>query len=128
MARTIGVNDGGGTIRNSLGGVNEKEVFWKAARWVDYAGPITPRTTEGITLMDHPSNPNHPAVFHVRNDGWMGASVSFDAPRVLKPGTPLILRYGFHVHSGLPSTNEIQRHWTAFAARPVKPFPEEKKQ
>jgi len=39
MAKTIGVNDGGGRIRNSEGGVNEKEVLWKRARWVDYSGP-----------------------------------------------------------------------------------------
>jgi len=35
MAKTIGVNDGGGRIRNSEGAVNEKDVFWKRAKWVD---------------------------------------------------------------------------------------------
>ena len=48
MAKTIGVNDGGGTIRNSQGGVNEKEIFWKRAKWVDYSGPITDENIEGI--------------------------------------------------------------------------------
>src|SRR4030095_844411 len=80
MAKTIGVNDGGGTIRNSEGAVNESEVFWKTARWVDYSGPITARASEGIVLMDHPDNPHHPAVYHVRNDGWMGASLTFAGP------------------------------------------------
>jgi hypothetical protein len=47
-AKTIGVNDGGGTIRNSEGGVNEKEIFWKRAKWVDYSGPITSLTTRTI--------------------------------------------------------------------------------
>ncbi len=61
MAKTIGVNDGGGRIRNSEGGVNEKEIFWKQARWVDYSGPIETGRIEGITLFDHPSNPNHPS-------------------------------------------------------------------
>src|SRR5437773_912718 len=41
MAKSIGVNDGGGTMRNSDGKVNEKEVFWKPAKWVDYSGAIT---------------------------------------------------------------------------------------
>ena len=45
MAKTIGVNDGGGRIRNSEGGVNEREVLWKRARWVDYSGPITAHAT-----------------------------------------------------------------------------------
>ena len=74
MAKTIGVNDGGGKIRNSEGAVNEKEVLWKKARWVDYSGAIINDKIEGITLFDHPSNPNYPTYFHVRNDGWMGAS------------------------------------------------------
>ena len=41
MAKTIGVHDGGGTIRNSEGGVNEAGVHEKPARWCDYSGPIT---------------------------------------------------------------------------------------
>src|SRR5205823_2801627 len=76
MAKTIGVHDGGGMIRNSAGDVNEKEVFRKPAKWVDYSGPTTKHAREGITLLDHPGNPNHPTVFHVRDDGWMGASVT----------------------------------------------------
>lgn len=82
MAKPIGVHDGGGMIRNAEGGVNEKGVLWKPTRWADYSGPITASAREGITVMDHPSNPNHPSVFHARDDGWMGASLTFDAPRV----------------------------------------------
>ena len=37
------------------------------------SGPIAPEVIEGITLMDHPSNLNHPSVFHVRGDGWVAA-------------------------------------------------------
>ena len=81
----------------------------------------------GITLMDHPANPNHPSVFHVRNDGWMGASLTFDTPRALKPGAPLILRYGLYVHGGMPSTNAIQRQWLKFAARALDQLPEGRK-
>jgi hypothetical protein len=119
MAKTIGVRDGGGIIRNSEGGVNEKLVLWKPARWVDYSGPITANAREGITLMDHPSNPNHPTVFHVRDDGWMGASLTFAGPRVLKPGTPLRLRYGLYVHAGVPSVVDLQQHWQVFSELPL---------
>ena len=115
MAKSLGVNDGGGTIRNSAGQVNEKEVFWKPAKWVDYSGAIVDKTTEGITLMDHPDNPNHPSVYHVRNDGWMGASVSFDAPRTIEPGKSLRLRYGLYVHAGQPSLEALEGQWAAFA-------------
>jgi hypothetical protein len=118
MAKTIGVNDGGGRIRNSEGGVNEKEVLWKQARWVDYSGAIENGKLEGITLFDHPSNPNHPSYFHVRNDGWMGASLTFDGPRELSPDKPLHLRYGLYVHSDMKPLPEIERQWKRFAEMP----------
>jgi hypothetical protein len=116
MAKTIGVHDGGGTSRNSAGGVNEKGTLWKSARWLDYSGPVAPGVNEGLTLMDHPANPNHPTVFHVRDDGWMGASLTFDGPREIRPGKSLRLRYGLWVHRGVPSAEKIDEQWRAFAA------------
>jgi methane monooxygenase PmoA-like len=119
MAKTIGVNDGGGEIRNSEGGINETNVLWKRARWVDYSGPIKPGATEGITLMDHPSNPNHPTYFHVRNDGWMGTSLTYDAPRAVHKTHPLKLRYGFCIHRGSPKLPSLEKSWRAFADLPL---------
>lgn len=127
MAKSIGVHDGGGTIRNSEGMVNEKDVFWKAAKWVDYSGAIVSRTVEGITLMDHPSNPNHPAVFHVRNDGWMGASLTFKESMTIAPGKSLRLRYGLYVHSGQPSVAALAGRWAAFAKTSVTDLTPRKK-
>jgi hypothetical protein len=128
MAKTIGVHDGGGTIRNSEGAVNEPQVHEKPARWCDYSGPIArensgdnrtsaamPDSTAGITLLDHPSNPNHPTVFHVRDDGWMGAALTFAAPRTIEPGSPLKLRYGLWVHSGVPADDQINARFDEFA-------------
>lgn len=118
MAKTIGVADGGGRIRNSEGGVNEQEVLWKQARWVDYSGPIETGKIEGITLFDHPANPNHPCYFHVRNDGWMGASLTYDAPREITPDKPLHVRYGLYVHSDMKPPAEIETQWRRFAETP----------
>ncbi len=125
MAKTIGVNDGGGTIRNSEGGVDEAGCFRKPARWCDYSGPIAPGANEGITLMDHPMNPHHPVPFHVRNDGWMGASLTFPGPLTVRAGEPLRLRYGLYVHAGVPPGEMLEQRWgefseTAFAEFPVK--------
>src|SRR5262245_21066624 len=114
MAKTVGVHDGGGTIRNSEGAVNEPQVHEKPARWVDYSGPITPTAREGITLFDHPKNPTHPTVFHVRDDGWMGAALNFAAPRTIEPGQPLHLRYGLWVHAGVPTAATIDEQFAAF--------------
>ncbi len=104
MAKTIGVHDGGGTIRNSEAGVDEEQVLWKRAKWVDYSGPIAPGAVEGVTLMDHPSNSNHPTFFHVH-----------DAERTIQPGKPLNLRYGLYVHAGAPKPEQINRRWKEFA-------------
>jgi len=114
MAKTIGVNDGGGRIRNSEGAVNEKEVLWKRARWVDYSGAVTNENLEGITLFDHPDNPNFPTYFHVRNDGWMGASLTFDGPRKIQPNEPLHLRYGLYVHSDMKPKEALEAKWKRF--------------
>jgi len=119
MAKTIGVNDGGGLIRNSEGGVNEAGVFWKRARWVDCSGPITADAVEGIVLMDHPSNPNHPAFFHVRDDGWTGAALTHDGPRTLELRKPLRLRYALYIHRGVPAPAAIEEKWQAFAKTPL---------
>ncbi len=119
MAKTIGVHDGGGRILSSAGGVNEKEIFWKPAKWVDYAGAVTPKAVEGVTLMDHPANPNHPSVFHVRDDGWMGASLTFDDARVLKVGEPLKLRYGLYVHAGMLDAKVLGARFGDFAQTPL---------
>jgi len=137
MAKTIGVHDGGGTIRNSEGAVNEPQVHEKPARWCDYSGPIAfevppgpplnrPPSMAGITLLDHPLNPNHPTVFHVRDDGWMGAALTFDAPRTIEPGSPLKLRYGLWVHSGVPSAGQIDADFGEFAKIGDPPPPTKK--
>jgi hypothetical protein len=82
---------------------------------VDYSGPITPQASEGITLLDHPQNPQHPPAFHVRDDGWMGAAPTFTTEIVIDPGKPLRLRYALYVHSGIPPAEAIQKRWEAFA-------------
>ncbi|PQO30336.1 hypothetical protein DTL21_23545 [Bremerella cremea] len=121
MAKTVGVHDGGGTIRNSEGQVDEKEVFRKPARWVDYSGPIAPATNEGITLMNHRDNPTFPSAFHVRNDGWMGATMSYEKPVQLKQGESLLLRYGLYVHAGVASPEKIEQAFAAYHEVPLLP-------
>lgn len=126
MAKTIGVNDGGGIIRNSEGNVNEQGpngVFWKRARWVDYSGPILPNVNEGITLLDHPANPAHPSHYHVRQDGWMGVCSNWEAPLVIEPGKMLRLRYALWVHRDIPTPAAIEKQWEPFAKTTIADLP-----
>lgn len=117
VAKTMTVNDGGGTIRNSEGAVNEKAVFWRPARWVDYSGRVTADRVNGITLMDHPTNPNHPTSYHVRDDGWMGASFTLNGPYKLPKGQYLRLLYALYIHDAMPDAKQLDKRFTEFAAR-----------
>lgn len=119
MAKTIGVNGGGGRILNSEGHRNESEAFRKPARWLDYSGPITRTRAAGITLMDHPQNPRHPTPFHVRNDGWMGISLTLNEPLTIKHGEPLRLRYALWVHADVPDAKKFDEQWQVFAGEPL---------
>jgi hypothetical protein len=101
VAKMMGSADGGGTIRNSEGQVNEEQLMpHRRARWCDYSGRPAPGVVNGVTLFDHPANPNHPTYFHVRRDGWMGSSFSFENDVVVTKEKPLLLRYRFLVHAG----------------------------
>src|SRR4051812_38267720 len=126
MAKTVGVKDGGGLIRNSEGNSGEQGpdgVFRKRARWVDYSGPIARDVIEGITLFDHPANPNHPTHFHVRDDGWMGASLTTEVPITVGAGDVLRLRYGLYVHGGAPTASSLDERWVQFARAPIADLP-----
>lgn len=116
VAKMMGTLDGGGTIRNSEGQVNEKELMpHRRARWCDYSGTPLPGVVNGVTLMDHPSNPNHPTYFHVRGDGWMGSSFSFEGDVVVTKEKPLVLKYRFYVHAGPGDPKALDAEWQKFA-------------
>ena len=119
MAKTIGVHDGGGRILNSAGQLGEPQVFRQPARWVDYSGPVTNQAAGGITLLDHPANPGHPTPFHVRGDGWMGASLTLRKAITVEPGHPIRLRYAIWAHAGVPKADEIDARWQEFSLAPL---------
>jgi hypothetical protein len=122
LARSIGVDEGGGRILNSEGQRDEAEAFRQNARWVDYSGPVTNTARGGITLMDHPGNPNHPAAFHVRDAGWMGASLTFHEPITIERSSPLQLRYGLWMHDDVPDRQTLDSIWSTFADLPFPPL------
>ncbi len=118
VAKHIAAHFGGGTLTNSEGATGEPAIFGKPAKWVDYSGPTPKGGTEGITFFDHLSNPTHPTKWHVREDGWMGASACFDEPRTTTKKSPLVLRYLLHAHAGSASADRAGITLKEFAARP----------
>jgi hypothetical protein len=107
VAKSLSAHFGGGELINSEGQHGEAAIFGKPARWTDYSGAVLAtrdgrpkEAIEGITYFDHPTNPCHPARWHVRDDGWMGASVCMEQPIVTTRENPLRLRYLLHAHAG----------------------------
>jgi hypothetical protein len=83
---------------------------------MDYSGPVPRGGSEGITYFDHPENPGHPAHWHVREDGWMGASVCSQGPVETHRKTPLVVRYLLHAHQGALDRNRADQIAKDFAA------------
>jgi len=96
---------GDGKLTNSEGAEGEPAIFGQSAAWMDYSGAVGVRrngkrvtVTEGITYFDHEANPSYPSHWHVREDGWMGASICRHEPVAIQREKPLRVRYLLHIH------------------------------
>ena len=96
---------GDGKLTSSEGAEGESAIFGQSAGWMDYSGAVGVRhngkrvaVTEGITYFDHEANTSYPSHWHVREDGWMGASLCRHEPVVIKEEKPLRVRYLLHIH------------------------------
>lgn len=114
VARNISEYFGAGKLTNSEGATGEPAIFGKAAKWMDYSGPVPKADWEGITFFDHPSNPGHPTKWHVREDGWMGASVCLDGPVTTTRKQPLMFRYLLHAHKGKIDSDRAGKQFEEF--------------
>jgi hypothetical protein len=94
-----------GSMLDSEGRRNEKEIWGKSADWCDYSGTVGDQSM-GMTLMCHPKN-FRACWMHARDYGFLTANPfgqkSFgkgDSSKVMvKPGETLRLRYGLLLHS-----------------------------
>jgi hypothetical protein len=130
VAKSLSVVFGGGTITGSDGAVGEKALFGQSNRWVDYSGPIAFASSdssgqaeqpvvEGLSLIDHAANHGHPAKWHVREDGWIGPSLSRDGDVPLDADAPLTVRYLLNVHRGKVDAAATNRLADAFDRWPA---------
>ncbi len=102
MAADLSVLNGG-TMINAEGLRNEKGTFGKPSPWIDYYG-TRGRGTEGLAIIQHPSNPWYPSPWFTRDYGFISPTPMYwpenGTDIVLKKGTTLRLRYRVIVHSG----------------------------
>jgi len=118
VAQSLTPFDGGGEILNARGQRNEQNVHLQRAEWLDQSGPITAGCWSGIAALDHPANPNHPPMWHCRNDGWAGAAFCGERPWTIEPDQPLRLQYRLVLHRGDAVQGRVGDHWQAYAATP----------
>lgn len=125
VAKTISEHFGNGTLTNSEGAITEQQIFAKPAKWMDYSGPVSTGVGEnrkeveaGITFFDHPDNPRYPTHWHVRRDGWMGASFCMNEGWTITESSPLVLRYLLHSHNGRYDQKSAAEVAKAFSERP----------
>jgi len=93
----------GGTIINAEGLKTEEKTFGKPSPWIDYYGKRG-STTEGLAILQHPSNPWYPSPWFTRDYGFMSPTPMYwpenGTSIFLKKGTILKLRYRVLVHTG----------------------------
>ena len=105
VARDIRVENGNGTIRNSDGRLNEKQVWGRQAAWCDYSGTVEGQRV-GILVMPHPGNFRR-SWFHSRDYGFLAANPfgrnAFTGGEKsvvdVSPGQALRLRFAVLIHS-----------------------------
>jgi hypothetical protein len=119
VAQSMTVFDGGGEIINAAGDRNEQAAHLRKSAWIDQSGPVAQGKWNGISIFDHPQNPNHPSGWHCRNDGWAGAAFNMDGPFVLEPGEVLSLRYRIYLHRHDSAGGAVARRYEEYAAQPL---------
>ena len=115
VAKRIAEFCGSGVLTNSDGATGERAIFGKPSRWMDYSGPVRGGGTEGVTYLDHPSNPGQPTRWHVREDGWMGASPCMLSAIETTKTDPLVLRHMLFVHRNAANMESISQQASRFA-------------
>lgn len=93
----------GGTMINAEGETGEKGTFGKRSAWIDYYGERMGKT-EGMAILQHPSNEWFPAPWFTRDYGFFSPTPMYwpenDKNITLKKGEQIKLRYRVLVHSG----------------------------
>ena len=106
----------GGTLTNAEGKINERGTYKQRSVWLDCSGKLG-RLDCGITVFDHPDNPDHPTPWFTRDYGPFSPNFGFfqEDPVVIGPKAPLRLRYRIYTHSGDVEQGRVAEAWAAYA-------------
>lgn len=93
----------GGAMINAEGETGEKNTFGKSSFWMDCSGQRLGKT-EGMAIMQHPSNEWYPSPWFTRDYGFFSPTPMYwpenDKNTLLKKGEEIKLRYRVLIHSG----------------------------
>jgi hypothetical protein len=108
----------GGTMINAEGGTGEENTFGKASAWMDYYGERMGKT-EGLAILQHPSNKWFPAPWFTRDYGFISPTPMYwpenDEFISLKKGEKIHLKYRVLVHSGDHLQTDIAGEFAQFS-------------
>lgn len=117
-----------GKAVNSAGD-RDKDLWGKAAKWVDYWGTIDDQPL-GVAIFDHPSNPRHPTTWHARDYGLIAANPfgysqfykgqDKDGTLVVKDGESVTFRYGFLFHPGAHDQERTEEVFRIFSQAEIQ--------
>ncbi len=115
----------GGTIINS-NGQRDAGAWGKAAKWVDYSGPVAGETV-GVAILNHPSSFRYPTYWHVRTYGLFTAnpfglhhfkgSNDVDGSHTLKKGESFTLRHRVLFHRGDAQEGRVSEAFADYASQ-----------
>mgnify|MGYP001129105768 CR=1 FL=1 len=107
----------GGTMINAAGESGEKATFGKSSPWISYYG-TRGEQTEGLTIMQHPSNRWYPAPWFTRDYGFISPTPMYWPENgefiKLPAGEKINLHYRVLVHKGDHTESEIAERFTEY--------------
>jgi len=109
--------DGGGTMVNSEGGVNQQGTHNQVARWVDYSNTVEGESA-GLAVFSHTDNPQ-PHRWLTRDYGTFGprrVDARSGKPFTLGKGKSLSQRVGILVHRGDAKQGSVADRYERYVA------------
>jgi hypothetical protein len=108
----------GGTMVNAEGDTGEKGTFGKRSAWMDYHGKRMGKT-EGLAILQHPSNEWFPAPWFTRDYGFFSPTPMYwpeeGESTTIGKGQTVILRYRVLVHTGNHLEAQIAEHYKTYS-------------